>query len=298
MRNLDFPRLQIACLLVAALVLRWVFPSGIGVLDVGVTLVLLGCLVWQCWWIAPYLPFAPREVQGVANASPDDRFRLLSANVLMSNRDADKLLALVRRHEPDVFVTLETNRWWQERLDVLSERYPHGLKCPLDNRYGMHVYSALPIVEAETRYLIAPDVPSMHMRLRLRSGRELEMHFVHPAPPSPTENDTSRKRDAELATVGREVADSNWPVVVAGDLNDVAWSRTTRRFKRISGLVDPRRGRGMFNTFHASYPFFRFPLDHVFHSAGFSLVTMQRLSSIGSDHFPILVELQLDKPSS
>lgn len=62
-RNLDFPRLQIACLLVVALVLRWVFPSGIGVLDVGVTLVLLGCLVWQCWWIAPYLPFAPREVR-------------------------------------------------------------------------------------------------------------------------------------------------------------------------------------------------------------------------------------------
>lgn len=149
----------------------------------------------------------------------------------------------------------------------------------------MHVYSALPIVEAETRYLIAPQVPSMHMRVRLRSGRELEMHFVHPAPPSPTENDTSRKRDAELATVGREVADSNWPVVVAGDLNDVAWSRTTRRFKRISGLVDPRRGRGMFNTFDARYPFLRFPLDHVFHSAGFSLVTMQRLSSIGSDHF-------------
>ena len=293
-RVLDFPRLQIAALLVATLALLWVFPLGLATLDAGNKLVLLGCLAWQCWWIAPYFPLAPREVPAALNASRSDRLRLLTGNVLMSKRGADRLIALIRRHEPDVFVTLETDQWWQARLDALGERYPHALKCPLDNRYGMHMYSTLPIVHAETRYLIEPDVPSMHMRLRLGSGRELEMHFLHPAPPSPTENDTSRKRDAELVTVGRAVAESTLPVIVAGDLNDVAWSRTTRYFKRISGLRDPRRGRGMFNSFHASYPFLRFPLDHVFHSTDFSLVAMQRLPHIGSDHFPILVELQLD----
>lgn len=297
-RVLDFPRLQIAALLVATLALLWVFPLGVATLDAGIKLVLLGCLVWQCWWIAPYIPLAPREVPAASNTAPAERLRLLTANVLMSNRDADKLIALIRRHEPDVFVTLETDPWWQERLDGLGERYPHALKCPLDNRYGMHVYSALPIVHAETRYLIEPDVPSMHIRLRLGSGRELEMHFLHPAPPSPTEEDTSRKRDAELVTVGRAVAESNLPVIVAGDLNDVAWSRTTRRFKRISGLLDPRRGRGMFNTYHADYPFLRFPLDHVFHSTAFSLVNMERLPHIGSDHFPILIELQVDEAPS
>ena len=57
------------------------------------------------------------------------------------------------------------------------------------------------------------------------------------------------------------------------------------------GLLDPRKGRGLFNTFHAEHPYFRFPLDHVFHSNDFRLVDLRRLSYVGSDHFPVFIEL-------
>src|SRR5690606_11374689 len=79
--------------------------------------------------------------------------------------------------------------------------------------------------------------------------------------------------------------------IVMGDLNDVAWSKTTRLFQKISGLLDPRKGRMFLSTFHASIPFMRFPLDHVFISKHFKLVELKKLPHIGSDHFPVLVRV-------
>ena len=90
------------------------------------------------------------------------------------------------------------------------------------------------------------------------------------------------------------MCDAAEPVIVYGDLNDVAWSRTTRLFQKVSRLVDPRKGRGLYSTFHARWPFFRWPLDHVFFSDCFRLVDLRRLPYVGSDHFPVYVCLHLE----
>ena len=292
-RGLDFPRLQ---LIAFALVL---LLAGVGLLDRSrpstwmLLCAIIGCLTYQGWWIFPYTWIYPEEVDAAADTSAERRLRILAVNVLRRNHNAEALLAIVSTAAPDVLIAVETDHWWQAHLDRLEPEYPFNLKCPLDNLYGMHLYSRLPLEDARVQFLVEPQIPSMHTLVVLRCGERVRLHCLHPAPPSPTENSESTERDAELIIVGKSVSGARLPVVVAGDLNDVAWSETTRLFRKISGLLDPRVGRGMFNTFHARFPFMRWPLDHLFHSSHFRLVQIHRLRAFGSDHFPILVELQL-----
>jgi len=165
---------------------------------------------------------------------------------------------------------------------------------PQENTYGMLLYSRLELINPEIKFLLQNDIPSIHARVKLRSGKELELRCLHPRPPFPTEDESSTDRDAEILIVGKENKEKPSPFVVMGDLNDVAWSRTNYLFQDISGLLDPRVGRGFFHTFHASYPFLRVPLDHFFHSNHFRLVDFRRLGYFGSDHFPVYIKLSYE----
>jgi endonuclease/exonuclease/phosphatase (EEP) superfamily protein YafD len=260
----------------------------------GLPIVVLLCIVYHAWWIAPYTGLFPEEVKNAGVKDEQRVFRILAANVLMPNRNADDVLRLVRENEPDILIALETDSWWEEQLKKLEKTYPYTIKCPLDNRYGMHVYSRLRLIGQRIAFLVDPDIPSTHSLVVLPSGDRIRVHFLHPAPPSPKEAADSSERDAELIIVGKSVAESKTPVIVAGDLNDVAWSATTRLFRKISGLLDPRIGRGMYNTFHADYWFLRWPLDHLFHTEHFTLADIRRLRLKGSDHFALLTELAFE----
>ncbi len=290
-RSMDFPRVQLSILIALLLLAQLMLLSWDNthtVLIIGTTAI---CLIWQLCWVLPYTPLWPVEVKAAKRCQDNQSISILTANVLRTNRNAQALIDLVALHQPDVLVTLESDEWWQIQLDTLQSDMPYSVKCPLDNLYGMHVYSRYPLEDSEIKYLVEEGVPSIHTLLRLNQATGIRIHFMHPAPPSPTENTESAERDAELLIVGKSIVDSVNPVIVTGDLNDVAWSATTRLFRKISGLLDPRVGRGMFNTFHAKVPLFRWPLDHLFHSSHFKLCSIQRLPPIGSDHFALLTVL-------
>jgi len=287
----EFPRLQILFLIL----LNSIF--GVFLLDSVVNMSLLvvniACFVYQARWVIPYTVLWPKESASSGKDNSNKSIKILTSNVLMPNRSADKLITLIDRHKPDVVVTLETDTWWQEALESLHDVYEYSLAIPQDNLYGMHVYSSLPIKDPAIYYLIQEGIPSISCEIMLDDNTPIKCFFVHPAPPSPTENEYSTSRDKELLLIANVVEPEHIPTIVTGDLNDVAWSPTTRAFRKVSGLQDPRIGRGFFNTFHADYKCLRWPLDHIFHSDHFAVLSIHRLPSIDSDHFPLLSELIL-----
>jgi endonuclease/exonuclease/phosphatase (EEP) superfamily protein YafD len=158
----------------------------------------------------------------------------------------------------------------------------------------MLLLSRLPLFESQVRFIVRDDIPSIHTQAELPCGARVHIHGLHPPPPEPLRDQDSKPRDAELVIVGKEIEEVDAPTIVAGDLNDVAWSPTSELFLRLSGQLDARKGRGMFNTWNANNPLMRFPLDHVFHSHDFKLIEMKRMPHIGSDHFPVFVALSYE----
>jgi endonuclease/exonuclease/phosphatase (EEP) superfamily protein YafD len=292
-RVFDFPRVQIAAGLAAVLLLHVALvpaTAGNGVLR----FLLLLSLALQVQRMLPYTRLVRPEVPS-ADARPDPRhcIGLVCANVLQSNRNARGLLRLVKACDPDVILALETDAWWDRELhSALAVTHPHAVRQPQDNRYGMLLLSRLPLTDARVDFLIQPDVPSIHAQLQLADGTAVRLHCLHPRPPAPPEAGSSRPRDAELLLVGSAVQEEErGPVIVMGDMNDVAWSHTSDLFRDLSGLLDPRIGRGFFNTFSARSRVLRFPLDHVFHSSDFRVAEFERLGDFGSDHFPVFIRL-------
>jgi endonuclease/exonuclease/phosphatase (EEP) superfamily protein YafD len=223
-------------------------------------------------------------------AKAGDTVKLLVYNVLMTNRNVDGLLRMVEREDPDLILLNEPDHWWIDQLAPIEASHAWQVKVPQENTYGMALYSRLPLSGTRVDRRRELDVPSIHAIAELPSGRPIRFLAVHPRPPA--EEDTDQ-RDAELDEVAKEIRDSDLPCIVAGDMNDVAWSRTTKKFQQLSGTLDPRVGRGFYNTFHAQVPVLRYSLDHVFHSPDFTLVELRRLRKSDSDHFPILIHLRL-----
>ena len=176
--------------------------------------VTLGCLVWQMYRIRPYTRLHRVQVLPALPDDADATLTLLVANVLQDNRNASALLARIDRANPDLVLTLETNAWWDEHLDSLSARYPYAVRHPLENTYGMHLFSRLEWKDVVLIERLERDVPSIFARVRLRSGAWIDLHCLHPKPPQ-IGNDTA-ERDAELLLVAGEVARDGRPTVVLG----------------------------------------------------------------------------------
>ncbi len=296
-RGWDFIRVQ-TCFLQAFIILLILileFPQEIW--EYIVLISLTAALLFQLAVVFPYTQYYPVRREKPKNPEALKQISLLSSNVLQTNRDYEKLISEIKRKKPDLFLVMETDQKWEDALQIFEEEYPYTVKKPLDNLYGMHLYSKYELAESQVNYLVEKDVPSIFTKVYYGGYKPVHLICVHPAPPSPTENETSEERDAELLLVGKSVRefDDDAQVIVCGDLNDVVWSRVSKLFARITGLIDPRIGRGLFPTFHADYWYLRFPIDHLFHSKNIIVDEMDRLGHIGSDHFPMYFTFWLEE---
>ena len=298
-RMFDFPLIQLTTLTFIAILVYLIKFDFKNIRDYIFMLVLIGCFIFQFIKIVPYTPFYKKEVMDTHVNGKLSKIKLLTANVLQKNEHNDRLIAIIKDLDADIMVFTEANTRWRDVIvSHLSADYKYKVELPLENTYGILMYSKLELIDPEVKFMVTDTIPSIHSKLRLPSGDVIQLYAVHPTPPMPQENPLSTDRDAELMMTSELARESKIPVIVTGDFNDIPWSPTTILFQNTSELLDVRIGRGFYNTFNAKKYLLRWPLDHIFVSPEFRLLDLRSCESIDSDHFPYYVELSFEPDGS
>jgi len=294
-RMFDYPHIELTLLTLTAIAVYFFRFEIRSWRDYTFMTVLVTCFIFQFYKIYPYTPFAPYDVgEPSTTVNKNDGFMLLTSNVLQKNEETAPLIAEMKKLDPDIAVFTETNSNWELAIEEgIGSNYPYKKLAPLDNTYGMLLYSKLKLRNPQIKYLVDDSIPSIHSEIQLRSGKWIKLHAIHPTPPMPQHNPSSSDRDAEMMKIALEARDSDLPVMVIGDFNDVAWSSTTSLFQSVAELLDVRKGRSFYNTFDATSFIMKWSLDHIFVSEEFRVKKIAVGNDIKSDHFPFYAELYL-----
>ncbi|MGF7163353.1 endonuclease/exonuclease/phosphatase (EEP) superfamily protein YafD [Rhodoligotrophos appendicifer] len=289
-RMMDFPRLQFLFALIIVLPATLLL-SPKAALSGAAGLIGVCAITYNIYKLASFTPPAVEVAATVVECSPGSRVRVLVANVHRGNEGAEELIEIIRKTEPDLFLAVETDEWWDMALRQLEPIFAEKVQQVAGARsyFGMHLFSKFRLLDTKILFPVGDHVPAIKTAVRLPGGETISFYGIHPRPPGLFQSSTMR--DAQLLSAGLAARETDIPTVLAGDFNAVPWDHVFSRTLRTGGLLDPRIGRGFMPTFSAQNWLMSWPLDHILFTEEIGLMRLQRLPSFGSDHYPLLTDL-------
>jgi endonuclease/exonuclease/phosphatase (EEP) superfamily protein YafD len=221
------------------------------------------------------------------NSNPSRSIRVMLINVNSQTGDPVRVAEVVRSFDPDVLVLEEINQRWVQALETLNASYPHRKVRPRNDNFGIGLYSKYPLAGSRVVSLGDSGVPTILSLLEVEGGR-LQMIATHPLPPAGA--DYARRRNQQLDLLP-SLLDPSVPQILLGDLNTTPWNVYFLRLLQRSGLKDSSVGWGLQPSWPSLGLPFRIPLDHCLHSPELQVVNRMIGPRVGSDHFPLIVDL-------
>lgn len=220
--------------------------------------------------------------------------KVMTVNVLYRVENDDQILAQIAAEDPDVVFFQELTRARQGLLTRLQTHYPWQISCAgawrcdvaIVSRHRWDTAQARPVGAAGTKMAWARF--GSEWSNTLVASVHLQWPFVS-------------NQMAQLQAVTNFLAGHAGPIIVAGDLNAVPWSAAVRSFTRqaqlhsAGGFVPtwPRRTFGEGQPCVLCVP--QLQIDHVFVSQQFRVLSMRSGADVGSDHLPLIAELELPR---
>jgi len=216
--------------------------------------------------------------------------RLVSFNVNVANGDMTGVAAYLESLQADIVVFQEMTRANADRvatlLPRLSQRFPGEDPLAPD----VLILSRWPLVAPQ---LVTRDGVVLALRADVDLGdRRLRLYGAHLYWPVVPES--ARVRNAQLAALGRELAECRGPCVAVGDFNITPWSSHYRDLLEDSGFQDCARGQGWLPSWNTGLPaMLRIRIDQCLASDAIRVERVRVGASLGSDHFATINEFSV-----
>jgi endonuclease/exonuclease/phosphatase (EEP) superfamily protein YafD len=306
---LAIPAVALAAVSLAAFAGRWVWwldvlanfrPQYV------VSLVVLGMVVLMSRWrrigygilavAAINLVFVlPLYVGSPGVADPDlPSLRVMSFNLLSTNASYSDVIEYIRTVDPDLVLLHEASRPWEVAIEAANLGY-EVIRPRSDNL----IFGTLVMVRGEDveaiSYGFAETQPRAVSIMYRPTGWPGGVSVLSTHPLAPTEKRRAQLRDAQLDFAATWAADQEDGFIVVGDFNATPWSWPFRNLMARAPLRNSQLGFGVQPSFPTSSTFLmRVPIDHLLHSDTLSVVDRRLGPAMGSDHFPLVVDLQLN----
>ncbi len=287
---------------------QWIWGIPL-LITLPLTFILYRKLFWLpmlsiLWVVGPVMGLVINFPQSALNSS--DVIRIMTYNVKGGRRDANAVAADIRKYHPDVILMDDQQgvlrtvvgtvlSGWHISDDpqfVVATRLPvlsyNGLESSHDT--GEPYVSDLRILFHHQRITFLPVhlmTPRFGIKAIAKRGKLGEMEAY------------AQYRLIQADTICGDLSLDRGPIVVAGDFNSTVSSLVIRKllnkgFEDAFSVAGNGYGYtyGQYTPLH--YPFMR--IDHILINKDWKVVDCFTGNSIGSDHSPVIADLELKHP--
>jgi endonuclease/exonuclease/phosphatase (EEP) superfamily protein YafD len=232
-----------------------------------------------------------RPIRTLGAPSPGRQIRLIQFNAWQRNTDPAATADWIASEAPNVVTIEDVTPVLSQALVARGFHQVRGMVNTMIFSRGLTVLSPLQVPFRD--WALLPDFA--RARFRIAGAREdfsvIAVHLVRP-----NQGDTLHEAQAIATLLERQPRDR---LIIAGDFNLTPWSFALRRIDRRLGLE--RRDRAIATwpacprpgPWPVCVPPF-LPIDHAYVGAGWRTVAIGRGPRLGSDHFPLVVDLALE----
>jgi endonuclease/exonuclease/phosphatase (EEP) superfamily protein YafD len=249
-------------------------------------LAILAVALFNLGFVAPLFVGSPG--QPVAGAPG---MRVMSFNLLSTNESYNEVIEYIEATAPDLVLLHESSRPWEVAMESSGLDY-EIIRGRSDNLIFGTLVLAREEVEAVS-YGFAEGEGRAISLLYQPDGWPGPVQVLSSHPLAPTSGERAALRDAQLSFAADWAAGQKGAYLVVGDLNASPWSSPFRDLISEGRLRNSQIGFGLQPSFSANTILpLRVPIDHLLHSEDLRVRDRRLGPALGSDHFPLVVDLE------